>query len=50
MHHLGQLVINKQFTDLSNNTWQIGNPAWGKPHKGVNYYTTAEYRADPVNR
>ncbi len=40
MHELGQLAGYKQFTDWSNNTWQMGKPTHGNPQKCVNWYTT----------
>ncbi len=45
---LGQMAGYKQFTDWSNNTWQLGNPIQRKPQKGIKRYTTAEYTANPV--
>ncbi len=49
-HHLDQLVANMQFTEWSNNTWQMGKYYMGKPPKGVIFYTTADYTANPVTR
>ncbi len=47
VHQLGQLAGYQQFTDWSNNTWQIRNLTQGKPQKGANLYTSTEYTANP---
>ncbi len=50
VHQLGQLEGYKQFSDWSNDAWQMGIPAQRNSLKGVNCYTTTEYTADPVSR
>ncbi len=46
VHQLGQLAGYKQFTDWSNNTWQMGISHPG--NVSIVCYTIAEYRADSV--